>query len=184
MVKYDEAFKQNVVDAYLAGEGGFSTVAKLFGIPSPSNVERWVHAFKTFGREGLSRKKRNRHYSVQFKLDVLNYKLRTGESYQTTASAFGLHDSSIIVGWMEKWRKEGMTGLSRPKGRPSMSNKANKQNKKSKKLTREQELKKENELLRAENVYLKKLRASGINIPSRLRKQNHESSMNSEENSD
>lgn len=184
MVKYDEGFKQKVVDTYLAGEGGFLTIAKLFEIPSPSNVERWVYAFKEFGQEGLSRKKHSGHYSVQFKLDVLNYKLRTGESYQTTALAFGLRDSSIIVGWMEKWRKEGMTRLSKPKGRPAMADKSNKQNKQGKKVTREQELERENELLRVENAYLKKLRASGINIPSRLRKQNHESSTNSEENSD
>src|SRR5690625_97077 len=39
-----------------------------------------------------------------------------------------------------------------------------------KKLTKEQQLEKEIELLRAENAYLKKLRASGINIPNRLRK--------------
>lgn len=34
--------------------------------------------------------------------------------------------------------------------------------------TREQQLEREIELLRAENEYLKKLRDSGINIPSRL----------------
>jgi transposase len=71
---------------------------------------------------------------------------------------------------MRVWRKEGTIGLSKPKGRPTMSKKKSKQNIKSKKLTREQELEQENELLRAENAYLKKLRASGINIPSRLQK--------------
>jgi len=55
-----------------------------------------------------------------------------------------------------------------------------KSNKPKKKLTRERELEEEIELLRAENAYLKKLRALGIDIPSRLRKQNHESSRNSE----
>nr|WP_259544800.1 hypothetical protein [Heyndrickxia oleronia] len=63
-----------------------------------------------------------------------------------------------------------------------MSNKQKKKNSE-KKLTKEQQLEKEIELLRAENAYLKKLRASGINIPSRLLKQNRESSMNSEKNS-
>ena len=52
-----------------------------------------------------------------------------------------------------------------------MSNKPKKK-KNEKKLTKEQQLLKEIELLRAENAYLKKLRASGINIPSRLLKQN------------
>jgi len=53
-----------------------------------------------------------------------------------------------------------------------------------KKFTHERELERENELLRAELAYLKKLRALGIDIPSRLRKQNYESSRTSEKNSD
>ena len=52
-----------------------------------------------------------------------------------------------------------------------------------KQLTKEQQLEKEVELLRAENAYLKKLRASGVNIPNRMLKQNPESSTNSERNS-
>lgn len=41
----------------------------------------------------------------------------------------------------------------------------------------------ENELLRAELAYIKKLRASGISIPSRLLKSSKESLKNSEKNS-
>lgn len=42
----------------------------------------------------------------------------------------------------------------------------------------------ENELLRAELAYIKKLKASGISIPSRLLKSNQELLKNSEKNSD
>lgn len=59
----------------------------------------------------------------------------------------------------------GIEGLSGKKGRPSMTKKS-----KNKELTKEQQLEKEIELLKAENAYLKKLRASGIDIPSRLLK--------------
>jgi len=117
-------------------------------------------------------------------MNALNYKLSTGESYQNVALKFGIHKPSIIANWMRLWKKEGINGLSKTKGRPTMSNKPKKQNQKIKKLTREQKLEREVELLRAENIYLKKLQASGINIPSRLRKQSHESSKNSEKSSD
>ncbi|WP_232317493.1 transposase [Heyndrickxia acidicola] len=40
MVKYDEGFKQQVVDAYLAGEGGYSYIAKKFGVRSKTNVRK------------------------------------------------------------------------------------------------------------------------------------------------
>lgn len=182
MVKYDERFKQQVVDAYLSGEGGYASIAKKFGVLSKTNVRKWVSVFKQFGKDGLHRKKLQTLYPVQFKLDVLNYKLRTGESFESVALQFGIHEPPMIVNWMSSWQKEGIEGLSKLRGRPTMSNKPkNKQSEK--KLTKEQQLEKEIELLRAENAYLKKLRASGINIPSRLLKQNAESSMNSEKNS-
>lgn len=45
----------------------------------------------------------------------------------------------------------------------------NKNNKQEKKLTREQELEYENQLLKAELAFLKKLRASGMNVLERLK---------------
>jgi transposase len=170
MAKYDIAFKLAVVKAYLSGGGGYRTVAEKFGIPSHNTVKKWIKAYEVLGESSLDRKKSIKTYSVQFKLDVLHYKLRTSESYQNVALNFDINEPSIIANWMYLWQKEGERGLSRSKGRPTMSNKPNKQNKKSEELTKEQQLERENELLRAENAYLKKLRALGINIPSRLRK--------------
>lgn len=182
MSKYDEEFKQKVVDAYLAGEGGYTFLAKRFGVPSKTNIRKWVNAFKQFGKQGLLSKKTDTTYPVQFKLDVLNYKLRTGDSFQEVALKFGINEPPMISNWLSKWQIEGIEGLSKSKGRPTLSNKP-KQKNVSKNLTREQQLEKEIELLRAENAFLKKLQASGINIPNRLLKQNPESSKNSKKNS-
>lgn len=182
VVKYDEGFKQNVVNAYLAGEGGYASLAIRFGIRSKTNIRKWVSAFQQFGKQGLAPKKGITNYPVQFKLDVLNYKVRTGESLEEVARKFGITEPPMILTWWRKWQIEGIEGLSKSKGRPSLSNES-KKNKNEKKLTKEQQLLKEIELLRAENAYLKKLRASGINIPSRLLKQNLGSSTNSEKNS-
>lgn len=184
MSKYDLAFKLVVVKAYLAGKGGYQFLANKFGMPSQRPIERWVKVYNFFGESVLERKKSHTTYSVQFKLDALHYKISTGESYEDVAFKFGIHEPSIVANWMRVWQKEGIDGLSKSKGRPTMSKKKNKLNKSTKKLTREQELEQENELLRVELAYLKKLRASGVNIPSRLRKQNLESSTNYEENSD
>nr|WP_249308742.1 helix-turn-helix domain-containing protein [Lederbergia citrea] len=182
MVKYDEGFKQKVVDAYLAGEGGYASLAIRFGIRSKTNIRKWVSAFQQFGKQGLATKKVNTNYPVQFKIDVINYKVKTGDSFEEVARKFGITDPPMVHDWLRKWQKEGIEGLSKSKGRPSMSNKPKKK-KNEKKLTKEEQLLKEIELLRAENAYLKKLRALGINIPSRLLKQNLGSSTNSEKNS-
>jgi len=182
MVKYDEGFKLKVVHAYLAGEGGYASLATRFGVPSKTNIRKWISAFQEFGEHGLVTKKVNAIYPVQFKLDVLNYKERTRDSFKEVARKFDIPEPTLIINWWRKLQTEGVEGLSKSKGRPSMSN--NPKNKKyEKKLTKEQQLLKEIELLRAELAYLKKLRASGINIPNRLLKQNPESFMNSEKNS-
>lgn len=51
------------------------------------------------------------------------------------------------------------------KAKPPMNKKIIKK----KNLTREQELERENELLKAELAFLKKLRASGMSVPERLK---------------
>jgi len=169
MAKYDFKFKLAVVTAYFAGEGGYKSLANRFSIADKSTVRKWVKVYEAMGESGLKRRRSHKTYSVQFKLDVLQYKLRIEESYQDVALKFDIHEPSIIANWMRIWRKEGINGLSKPKGRPPMSKKK-KQKKNDNTLTRERQLEREIELLRAENAYLKKLRASRINIPSRLRK--------------
>nr|WP_285847499.1 helix-turn-helix domain-containing protein [Heyndrickxia ginsengihumi] len=126
VVKYDEGFKQKVVDAYLAGEGGYASLAIRFGIRSKTNIRKWVSVFQQFGKQGLAPKKAITNYPVQFKLDVLNYKVRTGDSLEEVARKFGITEPPMILNWLRKWQNEGIEGLSKSKGRPSMSNKPKK----------------------------------------------------------
>src|SRR5699024_11783026 len=81
MAKYDLAFKLKTVEAYLAGEGGYLTIAKKHGVPSESNIRKWVRIYLKYGRKGLEGKKKNKKYHVQFKVRVIEYKLRTGKSF-------------------------------------------------------------------------------------------------------
>ena len=41
----------------------------------------WVRAYKTQGMEGLKRRKKKEEYSVQFKLDTIQFMKKTGASY-------------------------------------------------------------------------------------------------------
>ena len=56
MAKYSLTFKLKVVTAYLNSEGGYSSLAKKYGVKDASQVRRWVSAFKEFGKDGLCRK--------------------------------------------------------------------------------------------------------------------------------
>ncbi|MGD6802595.1 helix-turn-helix domain-containing protein [Rossellomorea aquimaris] len=162
MAKYNEEFKIKIVTEYLYGNLGFGSLAKKYNIGSHKQIIEWVNTYKSQGMEGLKRRKTKKEYSVQFKLDTIQFMLKTGASYLETAVQFNLNNPSLIKRWMKTFREQGVEGLElkKLKGRSSMSKKPIDQKKKEeKRLTREEELERENELLRLENAYLKKLRA-------------------------
>lgn len=179
MAKYDESFKLGIVKAYLNGEGSYRELAKEWGMPDSKPLRNWVRIYETVGKAGLQRKRAHQKYSVHFKLDVIHYYQTSRESYLDVAIKYGLSNPAIVKQWHQKFLEKGQEGLSHAKGRPSMSKKPSKQ-KQETEQTREEELERENELLRAELAFIKKLRASGGNIPSRLLKQKLESSKNSD----
>jgi len=161
MAKYSEEFKIKLITEYLYGDLGYRSLAKKYNMGSHTPIVVWVNTYKSQGMEGLRRRKKKKEYSVQFKLDTIQFMLNTGASYLETAVQFNLNNPSLIKRWMKSFREQGVEGLKQNvKGRPSMSKKPDdKKIKEEKKLTREEELERENELLRLENAYLKKLRA-------------------------
>lgn len=161
MAKYSEEFKIKLVTEYLYGNLGYKSLAKKYNMGSETSIIEWVKVYKSQGMDGLKRRQTREMYPVQFKLDTIQFMLKTGASFLETAVQFNLNNPSLIRRWMKGFKEQGIGGLEpKPKGRPSMSKKPNKSKKKEEtKLTREEELERENELLRLENAYLKKLRA-------------------------
>ncbi|KQL56474.1 MULTISPECIES: helix-turn-helix domain-containing protein [Bacillaceae] len=161
MAKYSDEFKRRIVEEYHQGSLGYKLLAKKHGIPSKSVILRWVSAYRTLGPNGLTRKQTQTVYPVHFKKDVLNFMKHTGASLQEAANQFGINNPSLIVSWRLSFERLGLEGLEhKPKGRPSMSkNSHKKQLNKENSQTREQKLERENELLRLEIAYLKKLKA-------------------------
>ena len=181
MAKYSDEFKLHVVKEYLKGKIGFKLLAKKYSIPSKRTIETWVSAYKVYGKEGLKRKTNNEVYSVQFKVDVLNFMKQTGASYQETAIQFKMNNPSLITNWNSKFLKEGIEGLQeKAKGRPSMSKKPKATpGKQEKAMSREEQLARENELLRLEVAYLKKLKAFRENPEAFLEKHKQPLPLNS-----
>ena len=181
MARYSEEFKVKIVTEYLKGNLGYKLLAKKYNMPSRKPLQDWVRSYKAKGMEGLRRRKTKEVYSVQFKLDTIQFMLNAGASYLETAVQYNLNNPSLITRWKKEFHEKGVEGLNpKPKGRPSMSKKPNKQKiKDEKKLTREEELERENELLRLENTYLKKLKAfrENPNVFHEKHKQNWHSSL-------
>src|SRR5699024_7354110 len=126
MAKYDLAYKLKTVEAYLAGDGGYLTIAKKYDVPSESNIRKWVRIYLQYGKKGLERKMKNRKYPVQFKLDCTDYTLRTGDSFNNLALHLYKPAPLRFLSSYNVWQCKAKAALANPKGRPSMSDKTKK----------------------------------------------------------
>ncbi|MFL6557130.1 MAG: helix-turn-helix domain-containing protein [Bacillus sp. (in: firmicutes)] len=172
-----------VVKEYQQGKLSYDHLAKKHKMKCSSPIKRWVKIFEKFGMDGLMRKKYKETYSVQFKLDVISFMKRTGSSETETALQFGLNNPPMITSWKKAFFEGGTEALDRAKGRPPMSDKAksskSKKTVEEKEMTYEQKLERENELLRLEVEYLKKLRAFQMDPEGYLEKHKQRYHLNS-----
>jgi len=187
MAKYSEQFKLMVVREYQEGKLGYELLAKKHDVKSHNQIKKWVKSFEKFGMDGLSRKRHNKVYSVQYKMDVLDYMKNTGASVLDTALQFGIPSPPLITAWKKTFLEGGIEALGKQKGRPPMSDNAKKRKTRNtteeKELTYEQKLERENELLRLEVEYLKKLRAFQMDPESYLEKHRQHYHTNSKKTS-
>lgn len=161
MAKYDEEFKRKVVLAYLSGERGYKGLSSEYAV-SADWIRRWVWHYRQHGDAGL-RGKRS-HYSADFKLTVLNRMWQEGLSCRQVLALFDIRGGTrVITDWEGQYHEGGLEALEpKPLGRPMKPKpelpKRQEQPQPEETRTLEQ-LRKENEYLRAEVAYLKKLNA-------------------------
>ncbi len=157
-VKYNYEFKLQCVEEVLNKHRSKGSVAIENGI-SPTHLGRWLNFYLKYGKEGLLSRK-NRTYDSAFKLKVLLAIEKKCLSLSQACLLFNIPNDGIILAWQRQFKNYGTPGLTqKPRGRPiSMTYKRAKK-KSEKPLTREEELLLENESLRAQVAYLKKLQA-------------------------
>ena len=178
MSKYSFEFKKNVVNAYLNGEGGYSFLAKKFGIPSKSKVKLWVDNYNTFGDEGLKRSRKKDFYSFEKKLFVVELYLSSEISYQDLALQEGITNPSMISNWVNRFRIAGPDALRpRKKGqkktldKSKIEHQAQEVEEKAVDTSAEHVKELEDELLklRIENAFLKELRRLRLEDEAKMR---------------
>lgn len=189
MAKYSYEFKKKVVQDYQDGKGGFIYLANKYGIPDKSIVRRWVYVYEEFGDEGLIRPRKNKVYTFEFKMHVVELYLTTEISYRDLSLSVGITNASLVTRWVNDYRIAGPDALkTKRKGRRRKVDKPKRPTDPSEETLNvaaeyTKQLEEENLKLRIENAYLKELRRLRLEEET-LQKEQRESSTASEENSD
>lgn len=155
MAKFTEVEKILIVKKYLDGTEGIKKIASTVGVHH-TVLLNWVKQYELHGDKAF--KKRYTNYSVQYKLDVLNYMNENGTSIRETAAIFNIPTYLTIVKWKNDLENIRINALQpKKKGRQSMKQENKKQTKNTPTEGSVEALQTELERLRMENVYLKRL---------------------------
>ena len=120
-----------------------------------SNLKYIVKLMDRYGVESM-RKGKNTYYSPALKQEIIDQVLMKGSSQGVVSLTYALPHQGILSNWIAQYKKNGYAILEKARGRPA------KMGRKPKKIwderTELERLQYENERLRTENAYLKKLR--------------------------
>ena len=158
MKKYKTEFKLEVVQSFLAGEGGAKLLARRWSIPE-EKIRTWVIHYHLHGIDGL-RPKRSA-YSAQFKLQVLAHQDREQLSSRQVAALYDIRNPNQVVVWRRNLNQGRLQAREigkeeQPKVKPERRSATPPS---TVVADAEKTLRKLNDRLRAEVAYLKKLQA-------------------------
>lgn len=160
--KHPYSVRLQVVAKVLREHLPIRVTGKMFDV-NPRQVKYWVDLYSLYGEEGL--RMQQRYYPVEFKHKVLQDMFENHLSLLQTALKYGIPSPSTVLIWKRKYDDIGVSGLQKgsrlwsenmvnedmiPNGQEGEVHGNDTENK---------ALLKEIELLKAENAYLKKLRA-------------------------
>ena len=135
-----------------------SSLAKSFNVYK-STINYLISLIKKHGYDIL-RNGKNRVYSKEFKLLTINRILVNHESPRQVAINIVLTSNSILHNWLSKFKENGYNVVEKKKGRkPKSMTKPKKNNKELSEKEKIKQLEDEIIYLKAENEYLKKLKA-------------------------
>jgi transposase len=161
MDKYKTEIKLQVVNSFLAGEGGAKLLARRWDVPE-EKIRTWVSRYRLHGIDGL-RPKRSA-YSSEFKMQVLSHQDRERLSSRRVAAIYDIRNPNQVVVWRRDIAEGDAQALRNTMPKPDKKPDTKPEQHCSDTSptatpASADALRKENERLRAEVAYLKKVHA-------------------------
>lgn len=154
MTKYNSEFKLKTIEAVLNEGRTTGEVSSRYGV-NKADVQKWVAAYQAHGFAGIEKQRVS--YSGKFKQSVIEDMRENGLSMRQTAAKYNLGNHTIVSKWERIYLEEGVQGLYVERRGQRVHTKEGQSPKLSKE--KEEDLIAENQRLRMEVEYLKKLNA-------------------------
>lgn len=161
--KYNFNFKLRLVTIIQQGKDSIGGLSKREGLDK-SSLKFWVKLYEYYGEQGL-RGLAQKSFTIEEKIAIIQEYQQSGLSLMDTCVKYRISNPSVLSIWNNKFQRNGFSGLQETRGRPRKTNTSNKMTKKTtipgikSSMSEVEKLRIENEYLRAELDYLKKLEA-------------------------
>ena len=156
---YSKSFKQEVIQAYLAGEGSYSELCVRYKIPSFDTVRKWILQYNdrrtiwSSEAGGTTVMTKGRKTTYEERIEIVSFCIGNHKNYQLTADTYQVSYQQVYS-WVRKYEVQGAEALTDKRGRTKPVDE----------MPELEKLRAENKLLKAQNkrqememIFLKKL---------------------------
>lgn len=157
--RYSKELKLAAVNDYLSGHDSLNKIIQKYNISSTAVLRKWIKKYNSHrelndtGKGMTNSMTSRRKTTLEERIQIVNYCIQHQKNYQLTAESYEVSYQQVYQ-WVKKFEANGEEALQDKRGRKKEENELTAEEKFKLEMKR---LERENERLRAENAFLKKL---------------------------